>query len=289
MGYPYILKWGFGDLYHSANGVLDELDIGTAICLAKEANVGHTYYHLTSESCLAGILEKGLVPQRGARSNSVCEDRSAVFLCKEEDIPYWQILLNQPVLLKVDMTSPIVETFCYSCYNEYLYDGIISPEHLSVITHNASSYRTNDVMTVLCRSYLDSISRFTCDCAYYYSGQANYPEDYLLDAANSLIAVLSNLNYNITDMSMWEKYVADCGSEGEYTFCDWYCETDSKLWEQLIKYPSDNLADARQWIYDFVDEMFPFAKTLSTGGLTLCARGETYDDSKIGEPSIIFN
>ncbi len=250
--------------------------------------MNNSYYHLTAEANLAGILKDGLIPQFGNNSNIILDHRKAVFLCKEEDIAYWQIILGLPILLEVRDIDPSYE-FEYSHYKEYLYEGIIQPEQITVITHNAETYRTKKVMTTLCSSYLIGLSMFTRACAYYYNNQLECTEEDMFAEAQSFTAVLDKLDYSVADMSEWQNYLKAFGEDGEYTFCDTYCNTETKLWQQLIKYPSDSLAEARQQIYDFIDKTFPFAKTLNTGGLEIYVRGEKQNGSEAERPSSIFD
>lgn len=223
-------------------------------------------YHLTDKEHLTEILENGLIPQIGDTSQSVGDNRNAIFLCDEKSIRYWKILLKKSVLLKISNVSPNeCGLTLYSDYNEYTYDKPIPPQSISLVSTNVSGSRKH--MHNLRLSYLISISCFTLDCARYYNDEGYKTKDELIQCAKNLLLVLKRLKYTSKDMSEYEDYLKKYGEEGEYTFCDTYNDTTIKLWQQLIKYnKDDNLRPYLKKLYKFIETTFPFAKTLNTGG-----------------------
>lgn len=51
-----------------------------------------SFYHITTENNVRKILQQGLKPQIGPNSRAINETQPAIYFCKKEDIPYWQIL-----------------------------------------------------------------------------------------------------------------------------------------------------------------------------------------------------
>lgn len=234
-------------------------------------------YHLTEERYLTEILKNGLIPQLGDKCKLIEDEREGVFLCGYDQIPYWQILLNRSVILQInDIDKYSLEEFLYSGNNkEYLSEQIIPPEKIKIFSLSASDFRTKEVMIELCTDYIYQISSLCVKCARYYNMPQlmNFEKEFcikdIIYNALKITAVLPNLDYTIDDMSRWVNLLKLIGEEGHYTFCDNYGNTENKLWQQLIDYPSDASEKVRREIYNFIQYTFPFAETLDTGGFEI--------------------
>lgn len=230
-------------------------------------------YHLTDEENLNNILENGLIPQTGKMCSMIGDERQSIFLCEEVDIPYWYIILQKPVILKVQISRPSKENYYrYSHYGEYCCTEKISPDKITVVSKNAAAnIDTEKAMTELCISILYNISFYCVTCARFYRNTLKETtEQDIYYGGKSLCAIIKNLDYSSLEMNEIENIVKSIGEDGEYTFCDCYDSnsTDIKLWQKLIKYPNDSSSEIRRNIHDFVKNTFPFAETLCTGGMT---------------------
>lgn len=59
-------------------------------------------YHLTDTNTAKRILQEGLKPLIGERSRIVEEEEARIYLSDKKSIPYWKILLEKNVLLRID-------------------------------------------------------------------------------------------------------------------------------------------------------------------------------------------
>lgn len=226
-------------------------------------------FHLTSKECLPSIMQQGLLPSNGKKCSNVDDDRTGIFLCREEDISKWEILLRQQVLLKITgIKNHTADEYCYSHYSEYVLHEHVPPKKIEIVTDCAESLITKDDMMILCKSYLATLSWFTVMCARVYSGDTStsYNQDDIYYQAKSLTAVLKNLDYDIADSQVWADILTADGEDGQYTFCDTYCPTETKLWQKLIEWAPDRTYDMRKEIYTFIKTTFPFSAVLCTGG-----------------------
>lgn len=233
-------------------------------------------YHLTDENNLDNILKNGLIPQTGKMCSIIGDERKGIFLCEKADIPYWYIILQKPVILKVQIPCPSEENhYHYSHYGEYFCTEKIDPGKITVVSKNAASdIDTEKAMTELCISLLYTISFYCVTCARFYRNTLKETtEQDIYYSGISICAIIKNLDYSSLDMDEIKNILKSIGEEGEYTFCDCYdggndSNTDIKLWQKLIEYPDDSASEARRCIYDFIRNTFPFAETLCTGGMT---------------------
>lgn len=226
-------------------------------------------YHLTDEASLKNILRNGLEPRLGDNSRFIRDDRKGVFLCDLDSIPYWEILLDRHVILAVDEEPDIEDEIVYSGYREYYMRGVIPPEKISVINNNISDADRREAMRALCSGHLISMSVFTLDCARFYNNNSSLSEYDIWLQGEALSAVLTRLDYNCAGQEEWRDYLKIYGEQGEYTFCDEYCRTGKRLWQQLIGYDEDVTARCREKIHNFIESKFPFAENLYTGGFEI--------------------
>lgn len=80
-------------------------------------------YHVTTEENAKSILKNGLIPKIGERSQLVGETEKYVYLCGRKDVPFWSLILDKPVVLRVEMKDGEVNennVYQYSYYSETL-------------------------------------------------------------------------------------------------------------------------------------------------------------------------
>lgn len=231
-------------------------------------------YHLISSRDIPGVLRCGLTPHKGDNSSSIDENRDAVFLCEERDIEYWQIMLNDKTdVLAVDISDIPESCICefrYSCYGEYAVECSIPPARIKYLRPlDKTSPEYENAIVDLCESHLASISWFALMCARHYSVTGARTEpclEYIMQAGLGLEIVLPRLDYGIRPQKRWESWLREYGADGEYTFCDFHDNTQTKLYQKLVEYPDDESSEYRSFVYEYVRKTFPWAETLDTGG-----------------------
>jgi len=238
------------------------------------------FYHLTDKKNLKSILENGLIPDIGPNSTLVNETIPAVYLCDRKYIPFWRTLLNKNIILAIDKTAfkndtiPVIDTRSYSDYNEHICIKPIAPEFIKQIY--ISKNKDTAANKKLCLSHLEDLSDFCRDCAKFYS--YNFKERYcendrreyektLIRKAKALIALLTNLHYEAIDKKTIREYLIDFGSSGEYTLCDTYNHTKTRLYQMLAKYPeNDDLKPIRTELYKLIKQKLKGTLNVNTGG-----------------------
>ena len=228
-------------------------------------------YHITSEDVLPEILKHGLYPKIGDRSAAVGETEAHIFLCKSKDLPYWQILLDQSVILQIDKSQikNATSEFQYSYYNEYLYDDCIPA---SAITRVQGFKPNKTHMQNLCKSYVYSINNLVLTTIKYYETNDEIRKlSYMLhlnDLYPAILHSLSKLKYDCIETIDLRSYITDIGESGEYTFLDNFKGSELKLYQQMIKYENDSLTQYIHSLYNYIITNFSECLELNTGGWT---------------------
>ena len=75
-------------------------------------------YHLTDTNTAKRILQEGLKPLIGERSRIVEEEEARIYLSDKKSIPYWKILLEKNVLLRIDAEKLNPEKLDHYPYQE---------------------------------------------------------------------------------------------------------------------------------------------------------------------------
>lgn len=213
-----------------------------------------TFYHITTEENAEKILKNGLLPQIGPRSKTVQEPEKLIYLAKRHDVPYWQILLNMPVMLSVkNLTEEQTQKWRYSAYDEYTYNQLIPAERIAVTDFKISLKERRKAMRCLCLDHLCTISRFTEYCARYnYHDNDNPDEKERIEHTGKILFTNSeHLDFSILQTHEIYDFLLERGEDGAYTFCDIYFEEETTLLEQLLKYPEDDLTPLRQKVYEY--------------------------------------
>lgn len=223
------------------------------------------FYHTTSKQNLENILREGLTPMIGENSKLVGEQEKAVFLTDSKSLPYWQIILNQPVTLRISgLNESDVNIFSYGNYKEYMYNRIIPAENIKIVKRKRHDI---EAMKKLCKSYMYSLSDFSKNCARYYEKMDDNDmlNDLVMQSA-SLLKVLYNLDFNSLSVAEKKKILKDMGKSGLYTICDQYYDTGKRLYQMLKDYPKDALTENRIKVYNYIKANFKYCLSINTGG-----------------------
>jgi hypothetical protein len=232
--------------------------------VTRKDRIMSKYYHLTSNENAKKILKEGLRPIHGENSAAISDKREGVFLCKKDDIPYWKIILDLPVILEVDdIEDDNVEIYKYTLYSEYVYPNVITFEKIKEVCLDID---IKNAMHNLCIDYLYIFSRFTVQCARYYDYRNKDLHDALILSADSLISVMYNLDYTSCDKKEIMAELKEIGEIGDYSFLDMYYTTGRRLYQQLILYPQDDLTERRREIYRYLKKYLKGCISVNTGG-----------------------
>jgi hypothetical protein len=245
----------------------------------KENTMPETFYHVTTPENAALILKQGLKPKIGPRSAITNEKHKAVYLCKEKDIPYWQIILDMPVILTVTyLEEDDTDFFGYAGYDEYIYRKSIPAEN---IKEACIETNTAGAMKRLCAGYISLISNLCELCAryYYYKDTTDMTrlnkddKEYMTSLyesieqqTNFLNYLLPRLDYSTITKQEIKKIIKNQGDDGEYTLCDIYFDTDKTLLEMLSEYPKDELSDGLVKVQKIITEKLEDCLHINTGG-----------------------
>ena len=116
-------------------------------------------YHITTKENAKSILKNGLIPKIGERSQLVGETEKYVYLCGRKDVPFWSLILDKPVVLRVEMKDGEVDennVYQYSYYSETLAETAIHAERIQ--KSRVSRNLTVEQMKDLALAYVDTIS-----------------------------------------------------------------------------------------------------------------------------------
>lgn len=224
----------------------------------------------------------------GSRSKIVKENMPAIYLSDRISLPYWRMILNLPVLLRID-TSKLtsaqknsINKYSYYSYNEYIMPAAIPPEAIvkSEINDKLSVPKTKKYLL----SLIDNISDLCIDFAKYHLYKTNKKaylfleeqtdecaNEYLNDSIihiHSLQYMFPHLNWSVLSQKELYQHLYDMGNSGEYTMCDTY-EYDhpkiTRLWELLNESPY--ATKETKWLYHWIESNWkPY---ILTGGWML--------------------
>lgn len=224
-------------------------------------------YHLTNKTLLDSILKEGLVPNIGTSSKMADEPEPAIFLCDNISLPYWQILLDRDILLKIKLLeSDTYKIFDYELYKEYVLKDKIPNDRIEIIPLPKPSI---EKYKKLLKSYICTISCACCYCAEYYTygkENTNITLDIIERCILTVQIVANRLDYSYMPRNELKDELEGLGQDGYYTFLDKYRSTNKSIWEKLIEYPKDNTYESREWLYNFVKKQFSNVLDVDTGG-----------------------
>ena len=229
-------------------------------------------YHLTTIKNAELILKEGLKCRIGERSKLVKEYRPGIYLTDIDSLPYWQLILDVPIILEVkNIQQDNLEKYDYHSYSEYIYSSNISSENINSVT---MSYDVSKYNCRLSLDVLDTISDVCVRCAQYYNDNnklSDYEKnDYIKGLKHLLVLskyLLNRIDLFSCKLEVVTEHLIGSAEDGEYTLCDEYKHTGLRLYEQLIHYRHDELTEHRKSLYEKCIEKFPeYIKNIDTGG-----------------------
>lgn len=229
-------------------------------------------YHITGEAEAACIMRDGLKPLIGERAKLAGEQSPAIYLSDERNLPTWKGILYRPVVLQVDVrgiTGLTCRLYCF--YNEYCTDKPIGPERIKRVFDTGSD---NGNMKELCMQYIDIISEVVTIIVRYYSDRLwMYDMDYVKSILGTLVYSLRGLDYSVCTEEEIVERIKRAGDDGESTFLDRYLfdsyDCKDRLYEMLVKYPKDEIAELRTELYEFIKTTFKPYLEIDTGGISV--------------------
>lgn len=250
------------------------------LVFTKKGRCNMTYlYHVTTEENVKSILKNGLIPKIGERSQLVGETEKYVYLCGRKDVPFWSLILDKPVVLRVEMKDGEVNennVYQYSYYSETLTETAIPAERIR--KSRVSRSLTDEQMKDLALSYVDMISLICVKFAEYITYIDDEPEEEAAEdrqaielTIEALKFTLPHLNFSGVNAKMLRDHLHERG-DGGCTLCDRY----EPNWEEGEKYirlydllNSHPLAtNNTKWLYKWLKKTFPRRLRVDTGGWT---------------------
>lgn len=236
-------------------------------------------YHVTTEENAKSILKNGLIPKIGERSQLVGETEKYVYLCGRKDVPFWSLILDKPVVLRVELKDGEVDenNVCqYSYYSETLTESVIPAERIR--KSRVSRSLTDEQMKDLALSYVDMISLVCVKFAEYITYIDDEPEENAEEdktaielTIESLKFTLPHLNFSGINAKMLRDHLHERG-DGGCTLCDRYepnwkeGEKYIRLYDLLNSHPL--ATDNTKWLYKWLKKTFPRRLRVNTGGWT---------------------
>ena len=245
----------------------------------QSKNNTHTLYHLTDKENIEDILQYGLQPQIGKRSELAKETNACIYLADAKNIPYWAAILNKQHILRIDIpndTFDTIEFFDYYTYSEYMCSIPIPPEWIR--ESNIKLELSVNNYTKLLLSYIDIISDICADFAKYTVSRdtkAEYSND-LLEGIEQTISVLKftlpHFDFDKLSAKKLEKHIDKMNKRGEFTLCDSfdYGKINNKGHLRLYELLGDTEFATKntKWLYEWLSRTFKKGLYIEAGGWT---------------------
>lgn len=134
------------------------------MALWTEGRMEKTLYHVTGKEKLSGIMQNGIIPNKGQNSRICDESDDFIYLTDSESLPYWYILTGADTVLSVDKsitdeleTAGRLHQVEYSRYDEYRTQHSIPAKYLKTVAP-PSEVQLLKAMHILAWGYTYSIS-----------------------------------------------------------------------------------------------------------------------------------
>lgn len=219
-------------------------------------------YHITKRSKLESIMRDGLIPQIGDNSELCDEPAEVVYLCKESDIPYWVVLLDGDVVLRIENEESEFVYRRFDCYGEFRTHHRIYPDKITEVPIPA----TADAKLVLQREYLLSLSREIVYVVTSWDKGRSVDFEMMSRVFTVDIEIMSKLNYETLDRELIKGWLSDEGNDGEYTLLDTFMNTPKRLYEVLAEIDNPIGIEQRVAVYNFLKEKLDGCLDINTGG-----------------------
>lgn len=220
------------------------------------------FYHLTNEKSAQQILKSGLKPRIGFRSFLMREKRPYIYLTDEKSIPYWEILLDRHVLLKIDANclKYNYELIDYRYYKELVYDLTIPAQYIQRV--NKIPCLTQEQKTDFQLFFIDNISTVCFHFANYTAYYKTNPKYAMIHYRNTqnyiqnLKHILRRIDFTNMQKNTLEQHLQSKTNRREMTLCDYYEHNkNQKLWEILEHH---ELATKKTiWLHRWLENTFP--------------------------------
>lgn len=173
------------------------------LVFTKKGRCNMTYlYHVTTEENVKSILKNGLIPKIGERSQLVGETEKYVYLCGRKDVPFWSLILDKPVVLRVEMKDGEVNennVYQYSYYSETLTETAIPAERIR--KSRVSRSLTDEQMKDLALSYVDMISLICVKFAEYITYIDDEPEEEAAEDRQAIELTIEALKFTLPHLN----------------------------------------------------------------------------------------
>lgn len=224
------------------------------------------FYHVTCRNNVQSILSKGLTISKGVNKDAIGDERKGICLCKQEDVPYWLILLgllNNCAIFKVQgLDGRRIKQYKYCAYSEYMYSIKILPQQLELVRIDSVIMQAdiNFAMQKLCEEYIMTISHLVWQVYKIYDkGKIDrYDGQYLTLSFKALITALPHIDYKHCNKIWVCNYVRECSDYGEIVITDIEENGTRRLYEILMDYPKDKWYEYRKWLYCYIRQELMF-------------------------------
>ena len=226
-------------------------------------------YHVTTMDAAKQILKTGLIPNIGPNSRVCHEETPRIYLCDKKDIPFWNILLDKNVILKIEFDHNELENYeevSYKDYGEYMSTSSIPADKIKL---SRIKIDKEDAMKKLCIDTLYAISDVTRKVADYYNRPqwAHLTHDDIMQHLDVTICILERLDYSSLTKQHIKKELKLMGEElCMNTFVDYYFNTNLRLYQQLTQYPKDDLTEKLSTLRKLIENKLKGCLTVNTGG-----------------------
>lgn len=225
-----------------------------------------TYYHLTKREKVAHILTDGLKPQVGGNTDSVGDALAVTYMCKEEDVPYWKLILDYDALLKIQLSDSPTHRKGYGAYSEYSIDYSIPASEITEVPMPEVSI---SVVDILRREYLESISAVVLYWVRGIHQQYTIEDDdvtYINVTMKNYLQILRRLDYATADKERVKVWLRDYADDGEYALTDTYLNTGRRLYEVFRSTCEEYGCNDCVECINYLEQSLGDALTVDTGG-----------------------
>ena len=244
-------------------------------------------YHLAEKENLDNILKNGLVPgDNSPKSKFVSEVRPCIYLCPEEYIQEWAILLqlNDPVVLRVNGDNDHnIKNRNSLLSSEYVTKYPIAPENISptaikinidrdamIDTISDCTYMLNSLSVVLCRCCWAETNKME-DSPYYEQYHNEAYRDYVNETVKALKTIFDEcLDFSMLEKGDVEQIMLDAAYEScQCTVFDTFLETEKKVHQILHEMDEPTFESARKIIWNIIDDFYMAeCADIDTGDIT---------------------
>lgn len=216
-------------------------------------------YHITTPECVDSILKDGLIAQIGENARLNGAEGPYVYLCYEEDVPFWMVLLQRSVILEVTGFKGAMESSQYDGYAELMALDSIPAKYIHVSDWKPDLAKA---MEHLCISYVFLLSGLCEDIVDYYEYGYSCDREYknhLMEDIRSVTEMLRRLDYTTVDPEGLKQAIRDSG-DGSYSFIgryqNNYKDENSYIWKKIASVKTDLLYPYTKELSQIIQEKF---------------------------------